>query len=293
MEKKIKNTASEWKRGIWVLIMLMSCLQMHAQVNARVHQEEPSAAVKQALSALFQGKKIGFIGDSITDPNCYGTDIIKYWQFLQEWLGITPLVQAISGFEWKHVPMFTDRLFQQAGNDVDAILIFMGTNDFNSGVPIGEWFTESQEQVERALGEQKHWVTRTHRTLVENDKTVKGRINIALKKLKSMYPDKQVILMTPLHRALADFGDTNYQPDENYQNECGEYIDAYVQAVKEAANVWGVPVIDMNAASGLNPMVSEQLMFFRDAKTDQLHPNTLGHQRMARVIMGHLISFAL
>ena len=35
------------------------------------------------------------------------------------------------------------------------------------------------------------------------------------------------------------------QPDENYQNSCGEYVDAYVQAVKEAGNVWGVPVIPL------------------------------------------------
>ena len=39
----------------------------------------------------WQGKKVGYIGDSITDPNCYGNKIKKYWDFLQEWLGITPM----------------------------------------------------------------------------------------------------------------------------------------------------------------------------------------------------------
>ena len=283
-------------KTLLTLFIALGGMNAQAQVDLTpvVISTQGTVNTLSPLSQLFKGKKIGFIGDSITDPNCYGTEITKYWQYLQEWLGITPLVQAISGYEWIHVPMFADKLYAQAGSDVDAILIFMGTNDFNSGVPIGQWFTESQEQVERAMtGEKKHWVTRTHRTPVMDDKTVKGRINIALKKLKSLYPDKQVILMTPLHRALADFGDTNYQPDENYQNECGEYIDAYVQAVKEAGNVWGVPVIDLNAVSGLNPMVPEQLMFFWDARKDQLHPNSLGHQRMARVIMGHLINFAL
>ena len=37
----------------------------------------------------WQGKKVGYIGDSITDPNCYGNKIKKYWDFLQEWLGMT------------------------------------------------------------------------------------------------------------------------------------------------------------------------------------------------------------
>ena len=39
--------------------------------------------------------------------------------------------------------------------EVDAIIVFMGTNDFNAGVPIGEWFTETEEQVMAARGETK------------------------------------------------------------------------------------------------------------------------------------------
>ncbi len=53
--------------------------------------------------------------------------------------------------------------------------------------------------------------------------------------------------MTPLHRGYAKFGETNIQPDENYTNRCGEDIDAYINAVKEAGNVWAVPVIDLSA----------------------------------------------
>lgn len=92
--------------------------------------------------------------------------------------------------------------------------------------------------------------------------TYKGRINIGLSKLKQLFPDKQIVLLTPLHRSLAEFGETNVQPDESYQNACGEYIDTYIQAVKEAGNVWGMPVIDLNAVSGMNPMVEEQLVYF-------------------------------
>lgn len=87
------------------------------------------------------------------------------------------------------------------------------------------------------------------------------------------------MLLTPLHRSLAEFGETNVQPDESYQNACGEYIDTYIQAVKEAGNVWGMPVIDLNAVSGMNPMVEEQLVYFYDSGFDRLHPNTKGHER--------------
>ena len=71
--------------------------------------------------------------------------------------------------------------------------------------------------------------------------------------------------MTPLHRSLAEFGEKNVQPDESYQNKCGEYVDAYVQGIKEAGNLWGIPVIDFNSVTGMNPMIEEQLIYFYDS----------------------------
>ena len=103
----------------------------------------------------WQGKKVGYIGDSITDPNCYGNKIKKYWDFLQEWLGITPYVYGISGRQWNDVPRQAEQLMKEHGEEVDAIIVLMGTNDFNAGIPIGEWFTETEEQVLAARGEMK------------------------------------------------------------------------------------------------------------------------------------------
>ena len=158
---------------------------------------------------------------------------------------------------------------EEHGGEVDAIVILMGTNDFNDGVPIGEWFTETEEQVMAARGQTQKLETRKKRTPIMDGSTYKGRINIGINRLKQLFPDKQIVLLTPLHRSLANFGETNVQPDENYQNSCGEYVDAYVQAVKEAGNVWGVPVIDFNAVTGLNPMVEEQLIYSIDAGYDR------------------------
>lgn len=238
----------------------------------------------------WQGKKVGYIGDSITDPNCYGDKIKKYWDFLQEWLGITPYVYGISGRQWSDVPRQAELLKKEHGGEVDAIIVLMGTNDFNAGIPIGEWFTETEEQVMAARGETKKMETRKKRTPVMDGTTYKGRINIGITWMKQLFPDKQIVLLTPLHRAFADFGETNVQPDENYQNSCGEYVDAYVQAVKEAGNIWGLPVIDFHAVTGLNPMIEEQLIYFYDSGFDRLHPNTKGQERMARTLMYQLLT---
>jgi len=235
------------------------------------------------------GKRVGYIGDSITDPNSYGDKIKKYWSFLEQWLGTTSYVYGISGRQWNDVPRQAEQLKKEHGDEVDAIVVFMGTNDFNSSVPIGEWFTEKEEQVMAARGEPQKLVTRVRREFILSNDTYKGRINIGISQLKKLFPDKQIVLLTPLHRSLANFGEKNVQPDESYQNGCGEYIDAYVQAIKEAGSLWGIPVIDFNAVTGLNPMVEEQLIYFYDAGFDRLHPSTKGQERMARTLMYQLL----
>lgn len=239
----------------------------------------------------WQGKRVGFIGDSLTDPNSYGDKIKKYWSFLQEWLDIKPYVYGVSGRQWDNVPAQAQQLFKDHGSDVDAILVFMGTNDFNHGVPIGEWFSEKVEQVMTAQGEPKKLVERKRRTPIMDKNTYRGRLNIGILQLKTLFPDKQIVLLTPLHRSLADFGDRNLQPDESYQNRCGEYVDAYIQEVKNAGNIWGIPVIDLNAVTGLNPMVEEQVMYFYDSGYDRLHPNSKGQERIAKSLFYQLISY--
>ena len=166
----------------------------------------------------------------------------------------------------------------------------LGTNDFNSSVPVGTWFTEKEEQVMAARGETKKLETRKRRVPIMTNDTYKGRINIGLSHLKKLFPDKQIVLLTPLHRSLAEFGEKNVQPDESYQNKCGEYVDAYVQGIKEAGNLWGIPVIDFNSVTGMNPMIEEQLIYFYDSGYDRLHPNTNGQERMAHTLMYQLLS---
>lgn len=273
-------------------ILLFCSAFMFAQQKSPVTSESSCCNVNNHFQHPWQGKRVGYIGDSITDPNCYGDNIKKYWSFLQEWLGITPYVYAVSGRQWNDVPRQAEKLKSEHGDEVDAILVFMGTNDFNGGIPIGEWFTEKEEMVMAARGgETKKLVQRKRRMPIMSNDTYRGRLNIGISTLKRLFPDKQIILLTPLHRSLADFGDKNLQPDESYQNCSGEYVDAYIQNIKEAGSIWGIPVIDFNVVTGMNPMVEEQLSYFYDSKFDRLHPGTKGQERMARTLMYQLLAF--
>ena len=235
----------------------------------------------------WKGKRVAYFGDSITDPRNNGSKK-KYWGFLEDWLGITPYVYGVSGRQWNDIPRQAQKLQEEHGDSVDAILVFIGTNDYNAGVPIGEWFTESPEKVMAGIHEPKHLVDRRHRYPVMSDSTYRGRINKALDCVKRMYPRKQIVLLTPIHRAEFYANEKNWQPREDYTNQCGEYIDAYVESVKEAGNLWAVPVIDLNALCGLYPLMDEMAQFFKSAENDRLHPNDEGHRRMALTIIQQL-----
>lgn len=243
----------------------------------------------QTFAHPWQGKRVAYFGDSITDPNNKASQN-KYWNLLQEWLGITPYVYAVSGRQWDDIPRQASKLMAEHGDDFDAIIIFMGTNDYNNAVPIGRWYDERVEQVEYGHRYAKRKETRTRRYVAKDYDTYRGRINIALDTLKQMFPTKQIVLLTPIHRGGFYANDKNWQCTEDYVNRCGEYLDRYVESVKEAGNVWAVPVIDLNATCGLYPMTDTHAQYFNNADTDRLHPNDLGHKRMAYTIMYQLLS---
>ncbi|MBQ6534600.1 MAG: hypothetical protein IJI37_05460, partial [Opitutales bacterium] len=47
------------------------------------------------------------------------------------------------------------------------------------------------------------------------------------------------------------------------------------------ANVWAVPVIDLNSICGLYPNLPKHDRYFSKPDTDLLHPNAFGHYRIA------------
>lgn len=260
-------------------------------VGAQTEQKSNGVAFEGGyIRHPWHGKRVAYLGDSITDPRNNSKDIRrKYWGFLQEWLGIVPYVYGISGRQWNDVPRQAEQLKAEHGDSVDAIIVFIGTNDYNAGVPTGEWFTESEDTVTAGKRDNLKTYRRKRRLPVMSKDTYKGRINIAINRLKELYPNKQIVLLTPLHRAYAAFK-SNIQPDESWQNSCGEYFSAYVDAVREAGSLWGVPVIDLNAVSGMNPMVEAQVPYFHRSDTDRLHPSTSGQERMARTLVYQLLT---
>ena len=238
-----------------------------------------------AFEHPWKSMRVVYLGDSITDPRTTASEK-DYWSYLHDWLDATPYVFGRGGHQWTNILSQADKMRQQIGDAFDAIMIFVGTNDYNACVPIGEWFTEKKDTV-NANGKM---VERVRRTPVFDNSTYRGRINFVLDSLKRTYPAKQIVMLTPIHRAYARFSRGNVQPDECYQNSCGEYLDAYIESIKEASALWSVPVIDLYSLSGLYPMHAEQQGLYVPGGDDNLHPNEDGNRRMALCLYYQLLT---
>ncbi|MCQ2380253.1 MAG: SGNH/GDSL hydrolase family protein [Victivallaceae bacterium] len=237
------------------------------------------------LDSHWIGRRIAFIGDSISDPCHVGTTRC-YWEFLAEWLGIEPLVYAESGKTWLGVPEFIGKLEKEHGTDVDAVIVFMGTNDFNHSVPLGNWWQEGDESVNH------NGIVRLHRRRlpVRSAETFRGRINIGMELIRRKFSDQLVAMSTILHRGFATFGPGNVQPDESFANDIGLFASDYNAVIREAGDIWAAPVIDIAAESGLHPMTPGYGRFFHDPETDMLHPSCDGHRRIALGMMHRLLA---
>ena len=76
-------------------LAFMACMAPEASCQTVLND---NTAVKSGyVRHPWAGKRVGYIGDSITDPKNNSNDIRqKYWAYLQQWLGITPYVYGIS-----------------------------------------------------------------------------------------------------------------------------------------------------------------------------------------------------
>ena len=266
-----------------LLVLLFAAAPM---AEAKKRTEEPAQLV---IENQWYGKRVAWLGDSITDQRQTDEQQV-YWQYLEEWMGITPLVYAVSGQQWHHILPQAEKLLSEQGQEVDAIVIFMGTNDYGNDTPLGEWYTTKARKVK--LFDDGRGEVRWTRELVMDKSTTRGRINMAMDFLRKHYPTKQIILLTPIHRGVYLRANGELMPAENCANRIGHFLSEYVEVVKEAGDVWAVPVIDLGAVCGLDPKVEEHGRYFRlGERRDRLHPNTEGQRRMAQALMYQLLSY--
>ena len=212
-----------------------------------------------------KGKKIAFLGDSITEG--YGASCVEntYWNLIGRQTGAEVFGYGIGGTTIARrqkpldVPNPNKYFGSRAGAmipDADVIVIFGGTNDFGGSDP--------------AMG------TMEDRT----DATFYGAYHNLIHLVLNCYPGAKIVIMTPLHRDSEDKG-----PYNEWGVRLGASLRGYVDAIIEIAAFYAIPVLDLFRVSGIQSRVPELKERYIP---DGLHPNDAGHVRIAEKLIGFL-----
>lgn len=213
--------------------------------------------------------KINFLGDSITEGAGASVYDSCYVKLIEKKLSASCRNYGIGGTRIAHQikPSAVARYDQDfcsridlMDEDANVIVVFGGTNDFGHGdAPIGTINDRTPDTFYGAL----HYLYR----------------NLIIK-----YPDAFIFIITPLHR----FDEENLKGEGNKEKESLPLRD-YVKIIREVADFYSIPVLDLYANSGIYP----SLPVHKEKYTvDGLHPNDLGHKiisdRVIEFIKNHL-----
>lgn len=200
--------------------------------------------------------RINVLGDSITYGDKLTSASKSYCSLLKGKEGVSAVNNygfngsAVGG---THPDRFVDR-YQTMDLNADLILVSGGTNDY--GCLGDEYGTE--------LGKMGD----------VSDATFYGALNQLMCGLKQMYPEGEIVFMTPLGRSKP-----------NRKNEFGYVLSDYVSAVNQMSAFYGIRVIDLNAAGELD-FAGDKSGYL----VDGLHPNSKGHALLADYIYGQLLN---
>lgn len=203
-----------------------------------------------------KGKKINFLGDSITE----GVGASEYAHcYVEQFAAATGAVcrnYGISGTRIAkrrvpyEIPEF-DRYYAsrvpEMDPDADVVVVFGGTNDYGHGdAPLGE------------MSDRTVW-------------TYYGALHVLFTALIEKYPAAQIVILTPLHRE-----------DEEKRTPI---LKPFVDATRQVAEFYSLPVLDLWANYGIQPRIPVMKnMYFPDG----LHPNDAGHGILANKLRAFL-----
>ncbi len=197
--------------------------------------------------------KINALGDSIT----YGDKLKNREQAYPYVFSNMAGAVKLNNYGWNgssmagpHPDRFIDR-YPTMDPDANLILVLGGTNDYGefnkAGTPVG------------AMGDL-------------TPDTFYGSLNLLMCGLQQMYPDGEIVFMTPLRRV-------GYMR----RNQNGYYLNQYAFAIQDMASFWGIRVIDLFNEPELD-FSSRQATYL----VDGLHPNATGHALLGACVYRRL-----
>ncbi|MBO5909729.1 MAG: SGNH/GDSL hydrolase family protein [Clostridia bacterium] len=210
-----------------------------------------------------KNKTVCFLGDSITEgagssspDKCFVSLFAKAHPEAKVHnfgIGGTRIAKQIKPSEKSRWDRYFGGRVADMPKTADLICIFGGTNDYGHGdVPFGS-FGDTDEY------------------------TFSGAVYTLMHSLVEKYPNAKIVIFTPLHRV------GERVPAKRLD---GEFIlRDYVERIKETAEYFSLPILDLWSVSGLQPeieIIKEKFM------PDGLHPNDEGYIKLFDIINKYL-----
>ncbi|MBR2375233.1 MAG: SGNH/GDSL hydrolase family protein [Clostridia bacterium] len=205
-----------------------------------------------------QGKKVVFLGDSITEGTG-ATDVEhRYTNVFARIAECEIFVDGIGGTRIARQTIPTNERWDKDFNgradalpdNADIVVVFGGTNDFGHGdAPLGTFGDETVY-------------------------TFYGALRVLCEKLIAKYPYATVVFMTPLHRL------TENETVNKYGQPTPPLIE-YVKAIRQVCEQYSLPVLDLFKVSGMQPSVE---IIQQTYMPDGLHPSNAGAEKIAKLL---------
>lgn len=230
------RVASAASKDTYVVSQGASLPSRYVPYGFTVSADEPVA-----LNTPWSGKKWGVLGDSMSAADVYQNTVVAKTGLV---------VQANQGVAGRAFRNVDDDLTSLIIADLDLITIFAGTNDYGGN---------------RAVG-----------TIADayDGSAVASFYNDVYQVLANIYtlkPTVRVAVFTPIIR-----GAYSTQPVYPAANGSGYFLTQYVDAIKEVCALFGTPVCDLFAESGIN------LKNIGTLTADNLHPTAAGYALLGR-----------
>lgn len=208
-----------------------------------------------------EGLRINFLGDSITEGVGASSKDTVYHAVLAKEAGLSQANNyGISGTRFAiqkgtekrpkdnyvDINSFCERFDKM--DDADVVVVFGGTNDYGHGdAPLGSFEDRTPD-------------------------TFYGACHYLFSGLVKKYLGKPIVIMTPLHRI-----NELKIPDVKMPGDYGD-LKTYTNIIREVAEFYSLPVLDLFATIGLQPEIKEiQETYIPDG----LHPNDKGNEVIA------------
>ena len=151
-------------------------------------------------------------------------------------------------------------LYAYVCEGADVVILWHGTNDWYWGAQIG------------SCGQQ-------------DDTTYIGALEIAIKNIRRYAPDSLLVMATPLYRREMPDGGQEAGDAWITTNKVGLTLADYERALRETAQAYAVPLVEMRALTGFCEQNSGRFL------PDGVHPEKEGCDIIARIFAEHVEYF--